>query len=171
MFYNTEVAFKYKMSSMQAALGLAQLERIDELIARKRQIFAWYQEELAGLKGFTLNCELPGTKNTYWMVTVVLDPGLGITKGDLMTRMSEANIDCRPFFHPLSSLPAYAGCGTSERARQQNTVSYQISPYALNLPSGLNMTPEKVRYVCDSLKQIVAAAAPSVGAGRALPVQ
>jgi len=155
MFYNTEVAYKYKMSSMQAALGLAQLERIDELITRKRQIFDWYQEELAGLDGVTLNCELPGTKNTYWMVSVVFDPGFSLTKEGLMNRMSEAKIDCRPFFHPLSSLPAYADAEQSERARQRNRVSYQVSRSAINLPSGFNMSLEKVKYVCESLKDIV----------------
>lgn len=73
MFWNTEVAYKYKMSSMQAALGLAQLERIEELIARKRERFAWYQEELAGVEGVTLNYKAPSTKNTYWMVTAIID--------------------------------------------------------------------------------------------------
>lgn len=55
MFWNTEVAYKYKMSSLQAALGLAQLERIEELVARKREIFAWYQQELGDIEGITLN--------------------------------------------------------------------------------------------------------------------
>ena len=167
LFYNTEVAYKYKMSSMQAALGLAQLERIEELVARKREIFSWYKEELGDMKGITLNCEHPGTKNTYWMVTVVLDEAFGVRKDDLLPCMSEANIDCRPFFHPLSSLPAYAGCESSERARERNSVSYRLSPYGVNLPSGLSMTPEKVKRVCRSLKDIVGAGASRVNAGGA----
>jgi len=155
MFFNTEVAYKYRMSSLQAALGLAQLERIEELVARKRQIFAWYQEEFADVENVTLNFEAPGTKNTYWMVTVVLDKRFGITKEHLMTRMSEQNIDCRPFFHPLSSLPAFEGLEQARRARQRNKISYQVSPYGLNLPSGMNMTVEKVSCVCDALKEIL----------------
>jgi perosamine synthetase len=155
MFFNTEVAFKYKMSSMQAALGLAQLERIDELVCRKREIFSWYEDELSGVEGVTLNSQAPQTKNTYWMVTVVLDEKMGIGKERLMQAMDRKNIDCRPFFHPLSSLPAYATLGQAEQARQRNRISYRISPYALNLPSGLNMTLEKVRYVCAALKEIV----------------
>ncbi len=155
MFYNTEIAYKYKMSSMQAALGLAQLERIEELVTRKRQIFAWYQEELAGIDGLTLNFEAPGTKITYWMVTVILDKKFGLSKETLMARMSDKNIDCRPFFHPLSSLPAYDHLEAARQARQRNRVSYQISPYGLNLPSGMDMTAEKVRYVCDALREIL----------------
>lgn len=155
MFFNTEVAYKYKMSSMQAALGLAQLERVEELICRKREIFSWYKHELSDTERVTLNCEAPDTKNTYWMVTVVWDENLGMGKETLMQAMSEKNIDCRPFFHPLSSLPAYATLKQAQQSRQRNRISYQVSPYALNLPSGLNMTREKVRYVCECLKEIL----------------
>src|SRR6266550_1676222 len=98
MFFNHEVAYKYKMSSMQAALGLAQLERVDELIDRKREIFKWYEEELNGVEGITLNYGAPDTNPVYWMVTVVLDPKLALPKEFLMEKMSERNIDCRPFF-------------------------------------------------------------------------
>jgi perosamine synthetase len=155
MFWNTEVAYKYKMSSMQAALGLAQLERIEELIARKRQIFAWYWEELSDIDGITLNYEAPGTKNTYWMVTAVLDPSWGIEKERLIALLSERNIDSRPFFYPLSSLPAYEHLEQAKQARQRNQVSYRISPYGVNLPSALILTKEKVRYVCDALRDIL----------------
>ncbi|MGA2606310.1 MAG: DegT/DnrJ/EryC1/StrS family aminotransferase [Terriglobia bacterium] len=155
MFFNTEVAYKYKMSSMQAALGLAQLERVEELACRKREIFSWYEDELSDVEGVTLNYQAPGTKSSYWMVTVVLDEKMGIGKNRLLQAMDEMNIDCRPFFHPLSSLPAYATLRQGEQARQRNAISYQISPYAINLPSGFNMTLEKVRYVGESLKEIV----------------
>ena len=155
MFFNTEVAYKYKMSSMQAALGLAQLERIEELISRKRQIFAWYKSELAGINGVTLNYEAPGTKNTYWMFTAIVDSKYGIEKAGLMEQMSEKNIDCRPFFHPLSSLTAYKDLEQAQSARRRNKVSYEISPYGINLPSSLKMTEDTVKYVCDSFKSIL----------------
>ena len=152
MFWNTEVAYKYKMSSMQAALGLAQLERIEELVAQKRHIFAWYEKELASMQGMTLNSEAPGTKNTYWMVTVIIDEKFGIKKHQMMELMAKKNINCRPFFHPLSSLPAYQQLEQSEKAKKRNIVSYRISPYGLNLPSGMGMTEEKVKYVSHALK-------------------
>lgn len=165
MFYNTEVAQKYKMSGMQAALGLAQLERIDELVARKRQIFSWYQGELAAVEGLTLNHEAPGTKNTFWMVTAILDPRRGIKKDRLMALMDERDIDCRPFFHPLSSLPAYEQFKEAQIARHRNQVSYRISPFGLNFPSGLNLTEEDVKYVCGSLKELLAHTAPCPAGG------
>lgn len=155
MFYNTEVAYKYRMSSMQAALGLAQLERIEELISHKRQIFAWYATELATAAGITLNYEALTTKNTYWMVTAVLDQKFGIGKNLLMQLMESKQIDCRPIFHPLSSLPAYQEFEQIKSARQRNQISYQISPYGINLPSAMNMTEEKVSYVGAALKEIL----------------
>jgi len=155
MFWNTEVAYKYKMSSMQAALGLAQLERIDELVERKRQIFNWYQSELGNIQGITLNYEAPNTKNTYWMVTVILDEKFRFKKEELISLMSEKNIDCRPFFYPLSSMPAYKDLKQVTQAQQRNKNAYKISPYGINLPCGMNMTKEKVSYVCEALKSVL----------------
>jgi perosamine synthetase len=155
MFWHTEVGYKYKMSSMQAALGLAQLERIDELLERKLQIFNWYQAELGGIQGITLNYELPNTKNTYWMVTVILDQKFGLKKEAVMAALGKKGIGQRPFFYPLSSLPAFEKLEQAKQAQRRNKVSYTISPYGLNLPCGMRMTEEKVHYVCDALKSIL----------------
>jgi len=154
-FHNTEVAYKYKMSAMQAALGLAQAERLDELTARKRQTFAWYQAGLDGLDGITLNVEPEGVLNSYWIVTIILDPRFDMDKHDFIARISGRNVDCRPFFQPLSSLPAYANTVEADRARDRNTVSYAISPYGVNLPSGMNLTEETVDYVCQQIKNLL----------------
>lgn len=155
MFFNTEVAFKYKMSSMQAALGLAQLERVEELVSVKRKIFSWYQESLDQIEGITLNYEAPNTINTYWMVSIILDEKYGIRKDRLIELMNAKGIDCRPFFHPLSSLPAYEKSAQANQARHRNHMSYKISPSGINLPSGFNMAEEKVRFVCNALKDIL----------------
>lgn len=143
------------MSSMQAALGLAQLERLDELVTYKRQIFDWYAQELADLDGVVLNYEAPGSKNSYWMVTAVLDPKYGLDKEQLLKLLLEYNVDARPFFYPLSSLPAYEHIESVRSAPQQHSVAYRLSPYGVNLPCGMAMTQEKVVYVCNSLKTIL----------------
>lgn len=157
-FHNTEVAHKYKMSSLQAALGLAQVERVEELVTRKREIFGWYRARLARTPGLALNAEPAGTVNSYWMNTVVLDPRFKLDKRELMGRLDAYQIDSRPFFFPLSSLPAYAGLPQASEARARNTVSYDISPRGVNLPSGLNLTEADVDYVCRSLLEILGAA-------------
>jgi perosamine synthetase len=163
-FWNTEVAYKYKMSSLQAALGLAQLERIGDLVERKRRIFSWYRDELQGLEGVTLNQEATNVKNTYWMVTVVLDQDLGVSKADLSAALAENRIDCRPFFHPLSSLPAYEGRPQAREARERNNTAYWICPNGLNLPSALILTRDDVARVGECVRQVVRA--PSAARGR-----
>lgn len=153
-FVTDEVAYKYRMSSLQAAFGLAQLERLDELIQRKRDIFRWYSERLAARADLQLNYEAPGSLNTYWMVSVVLDHSLGLTSRGLMDALDQRKIESRPFFHPLSTLRAFADRpGAKEAAR--NVVARDISPRAINLPSALLLTESHVDRVCESLLRII----------------
>lgn len=154
-FCNAEVGFKYKMSSLQAAFGLAQLERVDELVDRKRSLFGWYAERLGGIDGVSLNIEPAGTKNSYWMVTVVLDPGYGVTGRELMDFLDENWIDTRPFFHPLSSLPAFNSTEQAGVARRRNSIAYRVSPYGLNLPSALALDEGQVDRVCDVVRKAI----------------
>jgi perosamine synthetase len=157
-FFNHEVAFKYKMSSMQAALGLAQVERAEELVGLKRQIFAWYADALRDIPEVTLNPEPAGTRNSYWMVTAVLDPSLGLKKEALSQQLAARGVATRPFFHPLSSLPAYELLPEGEAARRRNNVSYEISPHGINLPCALTLTHKHVERVCQELRGVIAAA-------------
>ena len=157
-FLNREIAFKYRMSAVQAALGVAQMERIDELIAHKRAIFGWYRERLSSLNGVALNAEPPGTQNSYWMVTAVLDPQIGLDKFALMAELDRRNIDCRPFFSPLSSLPAFEERPRAKRFVSASDKGQRVSKYGVNLPSGYNMTEEKVAIVASALTEAVTSA-------------
>jgi perosamine synthetase len=152
-FFNQEVGFKYKMSALQAALGLAQIERIDELMLRKREIFRWYQEALAGL-GLTLNAQPEGTLNSYWMVTAVFPPEFKMGKREIIGALADRGIDTRPFFHPLTMLPAYANHPQSKSGRQSNPVSYSISERAINLPSALSLDREAVDRVVTAVRSL-----------------
>ncbi len=154
-FQNTEVGYKYKMSAMQAAMGLAQTERLDELIRRKREIFDWYRQALSGREDIVLNFEPDDVLNSYWMVTAIFDPSHGIDKLELMGRLSEHGIDSRPFFHPLSSLEAYRDTEQGKRARRINSTAYDISARGINLPSGFSLDEETVGRVCKSLCSIL----------------
>lgn len=155
LFFNKEVAFKYKMSNMQAAMGLGQIERIDELVHRKREIFNWYKEELEGISGITLNAEPEGTLNTYWMVTATLDKSIGLLKNDIIEQMGQSNIACRPFFHPLSSIPAFSESPESQNAKETNKYSYEVSPFGVNLPSAMSLSQDDVRTVCKQLLSVI----------------
>lgn len=147
-FWNLEIGYKYKMSNFQAACGLAQLERIGELIEKKRKIFSWYKEELLNIPGLELNTEQPHTKNTYWMVTVVFDRRYKIDKEKLIERLNAYNIQARPFFYPLSILPAI-------NSKARTPVAFDISSRSINLPCGQKITRREVAYVCSCLKKIL----------------
>ena len=158
LFLNSEVGFKYKMSALQAAFGLGQIERVEELISRKREIFSWYESHLGGANGITLNAEPTGTKNSYWMVTVILDPALGLDKFALMSALAERKIDTRPFFSPLSSLPAFADYKASSDYMPERPAGAEVARYGVNLPSGYHMDEEKVEIVSSAVKEIIASA-------------
>ena len=145
------------MSALQAAFGLAQLERIEELVARKREIFSWYARHMNGLNSITLNHEAPTTKNSYWMITAVLNSELGLQKEEVIARLRDRNINSRPFFSPLSSLPAYRHYGGEAVWKGRNPLSYNIAARAVNLPSGFNMTKSLVERVTHALYDIISA--------------
>ena len=109
------------------------MERIDELIARKRSIYLHYQEHLGSLPGIAMNPEKPGTVNGYWMPTAVFAPELGITREQLLDKFAQANIDARVFFYPLSSLPMFSEA-------PHNRVAYDLPGRAINLPSYHELT-------------------------------
>jgi perosamine synthetase len=152
MFWNSEVAFKYKMSPVQAAIGLAQVERAEELVAKKRQIFAWYAARLP--KWIQLNAEPPGVRNSYWMVTVVLPPREENRKERVIAALGAQGIDARPFFYPLSTLPAYEGSEAARVARAEHAASHEWSAYGLNLPCALRLEEADVTRVCEALLAI-----------------
>jgi perosamine synthetase len=116
------------MSNVQAAIGCAQLERIDELVNRKREILAYYKAALEKLPGIAMNPEPLGTINGAWMPTVVFDQSLGITREALQAAFAEENIDARVFFHPLSGLPMFEKSNI-------NPIAASIPERAINLPS------------------------------------
>lgn len=155
MFFNEEIGYKYKMSALQAALGLAQLERVDELVQRKREIFKWYSDRLRGANGIQLNDDSENLRNSFWMTTIIIPPELGHTTESVMAGLEREKIDARPFFHPLSSIPAYQSHPSAVGMREANPVAYRLSPYGINLPSGLQLTEGDVAHVCNKLMEIL----------------
>ena len=137
------------MTSMQAALGLAQLERIEELIDRKKDIFKWYSARLGNIPGVAMNDPGKGIEAAYWMVSMVWDvANYSIDKRQLRDILSVDEIDTRPFFSPLSSLAAYQGLPGVKECFSRNPISYRLGACGINLPSHLKMTEADVDRVC-----------------------
>lgn len=141
-FWPEMVGFKYKMSNIQAAIGSAQMERIEELTSRKREIFLTYRARLGELPGLSMNPESASTVNGAWMPTVVFDAELGITREELQVAFAAENIDARVFFHPLSGLPMFGSC-------PQNAWAKSIPERAINLPSFHEMTTSEQNRVME----------------------
>jgi perosamine synthetase len=135
-FWPQLAGFKYKMSNIQAAMGCAQLTRIDELIQRKREIMRYYREYLESAPEVSMNPESAGTVIGAWMPTAVFSPETGVTREKLMAAFAADNIDARVFFHPLSSLPMFAGSTPAPLA-------LDISRRAINLPSFHDMSAQE----------------------------
>lgn len=146
-FWPDLLGFKYKMSNIQAAIGCAQIERIEELIAGKRRVFEAYQQGCAGLNGVTLNPESTGTQNGFWMPTAVFDQSLGVTRETLQAALRAESIDARVFFHPLSSLPMFTPCS-------DNTLAWDIPNRAINLPSYHDMNAEDTGRVVGVIRRL-----------------
>jgi len=152
-FWPDMVGFKYKMSNIQAAMGCAQIERIHELVERKRDIFLRYADGLRGLPGVIMNPEAGGTRNGYWMPTVVFSPEVDIPRDALLDALQADNIDARSFFWPLSSLPMFPSV-------PKNTVAYGLSGRATNLPSCHDLTLVEQKRVIAHVRAMVDAVKP-----------
>lgn len=143
------VGFKYKMSNIQAAIGCAQVERIDALIARKREILRLYRSHLEGISGVSLNPEPAGVILGAWMPTAVLDQALGLDREEMLNAFNHANIDARVFFWPLSGLASF-------EARPSNKHAWDIPNRAINLPSYHDISATAVARVSAVLKDLIA---------------
>lgn len=142
-FWPERIGHKYKMSNLQAAIGCAQLERIDELVARKRAIFAAYQQGLAPvIDRVAMNPEFPGTVNGYWMPTVVFHANAAFDRSALLAAFKADQIDSRVFFWPLSQL------GIDDVTQHANTSqAHAVSSRAVNLPSYHDITQDEIKRI------------------------
>lgn len=159
-FQNDEIAFKYKMSAVQAALGVAQMERIDALIDYKRQLFGWYHDRLAQVPGLQLNAEPQQVRNSYWMVTVVPDARFGHDKFSLQEALRSKGIDSRPFFSRLTTLKAYQGRTESARFLPATLSGEAAATRGVNLPSGYGLNQATVDRICAGLISALASPCP-----------
>jgi perosamine synthetase len=147
-FWPAVVGFKYKMSNVQAALGCGQMDRIFELVDRKRAILRRYRELLEGCGGLSMNTEPADTVNGAWMPTLVFAAETGVTRERLQAAFAAGNIDARVFFHPLSSLPMF-GSGPGAEC------SADIAQRAINLPSYHDMTDEEQQRVAALVRSVL----------------
>jgi len=152
-YFNTEVAFKYMPFNLQAALGYAQFQRIDELVKRKRWIHNEYVSRLKSIPDVYFNDEPAWVYNSVWCTTMVIGKTHGYLKEPFIDRMDKLGLPVRPFFYPLSSMPAYSGM--ERMGCKSNPNAYDLSNRGVILPSAFNLTEKQIQAVCNGIKDIL----------------
>lgn len=147
VLWNNEIGLKYKMSNLQAALGLAQLERIEELVERKREIHARYARNFEGCNNFAVNKELPGCRSIQWMTSIEVFGVDAKRRLGLIDEFRKQLVDTRPVFYPLSSMPMF-------KRDEDNKVAYRTGHSAINLPSGHNLTNDQIDYASEVIRKV-----------------
>ena len=141
------VGYNYRMTNIEAAIGLAQIEMIDWHMARRIELAAWYKEELRHHPGLSWQVVHPWARHVYQFFTVLLDAESGVDRKDVIAHMQARGVEGRPVVFPMHVLPPFV-----EFARGQAfPVADRISQYGINLPTSASLTRDDVRRVCASL--------------------
>lgn len=137
-FWQTDIGYTFDLPNINCALGLAQLERIEEFVAKKRQIFDWYQHRLE----LPMNYEQSYARTNKWLSSIIVED-----RDKIMTHLKEEGIDTRPFFFPISMFPMY---------KEQDTPNaHYAGLHGINLPSGIQRTEEDIDFICKVIKEVI----------------
>lgn len=151
-FLHTEVAFTYRMSNLQAALGLAQLEEIEKILRKKRVVAKLYDFYLKHLPGLKLPTEKKGTKSTFLMYGVLVEDQFGISRDVLTKNLYQMGIETRDFFVPIHRQPALKNLGLFKG--EHYPVTDNLSKKGFYLPSGPDISQKQLQYICETIKSI-----------------
>ncbi|MBF0305503.1 MAG: DegT/DnrJ/EryC1/StrS family aminotransferase [Alphaproteobacteria bacterium] len=152
-FLHTEIGHNYRMTNLQAAIGVAQVDRIEDHLARKRRIAALYTERLRDVAGLALPVERPNTRNVHWMYAVVLDDGVPFDAAAFAALLRERGVDSRPFFLGMHEQPVFHDRGLF--VGERHPVTERLARRGLYLPSGLGLTEAQIDTVCAVVREIV----------------
>ena len=142
------------MTNLQAAIGLAQLEQLDEFILKKRQIGALYNEFLKDCPEIELPIEeTEYARNIYWVYGVVLKDELPVNASVIMSKLGERKIGTRPFFYPMHKQPIFNQMGLFKKDSHPN--SERLAERGFYVPSGLALTQDEIKCVSEALVQIL----------------
>ena len=152
-FYHEELGFNFRLTNLQAALGVAQVQRIEEIVSRKRWMGEEYNRRLTGIMGLQLPVEEPWARNVYWMYGVVLSEATGMNAAAFTQRLKQRGIETRPFFLGLHEQPVFHRRGLFLHERYP--ITERIARQGLYLPSGLALTSEQISEVCQAVNEVL----------------
>ncbi len=145
-YWHPERGYNFRMTNIQAAIGCAQLERIEEIMQAKQRIFNSYSKELKN-SSILLNQTNSWATNAFWLMTARIKGLSEKNRDELITRLKQEGVDSRPFFYPMSSLPYLPD--TSD-----TPVAFEIFKEGINLPTYVDLTDEDIHYVCKTLQNL-----------------
>lgn len=149
-YWHECIGYNYRMTNLQAAVGLAQMEQIDGFLEKRLAIARWYDDRLSDIAGLTLPVTMEWAKNIYWLYTILIDRHIvGLSRDDLIDQLDDEGVETRPFFFPIHKQPPYA------RFRGEFPVAEQLSISGISLPSGNGLFEQDVERVCQILKSIL----------------
>ena len=151
-FFHTELGYNFRMTNLQAAVGLAQIERINEFLSIKKRLGQYYRQRLNSISGIRFQVEKKWAKTVYWMYAIELDPDLGMEAPELRTRLQKKGIGTRPFFLGLHTQPVLQNLKLGFDP-QSFPRSDHASLYGCYLPSGMALTEGQVDQVCLALAE------------------
>jgi perosamine synthetase len=150
-FWHEEIGYNYRMTNMQAALGLGQLQHVHEFVEKKQWMAREYEKGIKAIKGIKVPTTKEYATNVYWMYAILVDDQFPMTKDELRAALIEKGIDTRDFFYSVASMPL-----GKPYVKNSETfpVAEDIEKRGLYLPSGLAITQEQINYVCESIHAI-----------------
>jgi perosamine synthetase len=150
-FRHEELGYNFRMTNVQAAMGVGQVERIESIVARKREIAAKYDELLGNLSGITLPKEASWARNVYWVYGLMLDETLPFDAEGLAARLTGDGIETRPFFIGMHEQPVFQGMGLFQG--EHHPVTERLARRGLYIPSGMTLTDDQILTVANSVRK------------------
>jgi len=146
-YWHPYVGFNYRMTNIQGALGVAQMERVDEILKRRKAIAAEYRRQLSDISELELSPQNDWSENVCWMFSIVLKSGEfnGLSRDAVMSYLAADGIDSRPFFHPIDLMPPYESLDSLP-------VSHSLAANGINLPSFNDLADHEIVEVCNVLR-------------------
>lgn len=147
-YWFSQIGYNYRMTNIQAAIGLAQIENIQLFLAKRREIAGWYNKYLSGIPGITLPVIRKYATHSWWLYSILVDQEYGESRDAVMARLSENGVESRPFFYPMHVMPVYSGCDTPF------DVATAVARMGINLPTFYDLCEHHVVHVAKLLRRI-----------------
>ncbi len=152
-FYHDELGYNFRLTNIQAALGVSQMERIGKIIERKREIAHKYNELLKNVSGIELPYEESWAKSIYWVYGIVIKEEMGMNAEQFAKKLLEKGIETRPFFLGMHEQPVFKKMGLF--AKERYPVSERLSRQGLYIPSGLTIKNSEIEYICKTIRDVL----------------